>query len=157
MALFKSDTKQEKAEKSPAPALVPAPAPARPAAAGTSSAGAGIASPAPAPAPRPLPPPVPVPPPVPMPAPAPAMPGRIVPYRLTAEDCERILEARARPSQHGAEHHPGDVVPLVIVRWSTTGISGQAFLDGNDALWIRSASCDQDANGAWFASPKAGT
>lgn len=76
----------------------------------------------------------------------------------------------------GNQHVAGDVVPLLIVRiwpeeypegspvcmdylpgvtpfWeiplSTTGVNGQAFLDGNDTLWITSAP-EGDFNGAWM-------
>lgn len=46
-------------------------------------------------------------------------PGRVVHYRLTAQDCERILQDRARALnaiQRGTQPRPGDVVPLMIVK-----------------------------------------
>ena len=75
----------------------------------------------------------------------------------------------------GNHHRPGDIVPLLVVRvwpdeyktdssfcrdvipgqeyeWtfpkSAYGINGQAFLDGNDTLWITSAP-QAEANGCW--------
>lgn len=41
----------------------------------------------------------------------------------------------------GNEVHEGDVVPMIIVRvWSPTTVNGQAFMDGNDVLWVTSAT-----------------
>lgn len=74
----------------------------------------------------------------------------------------------------GNQHHAGDIVPLIIVRvwenefpnpvapnWlpgdeepefheplSSYGVNGQAFLDGNDSLWVTSAP-HGDFIGAW--------
>lgn len=75
----------------------------------------------------------------------------------------------------GNEPYPGDVVPLLVVRvwpnefnegsavscdhdpgdeplWafpkSHYGVNGQAFLDGNDVLWVTSAP-QGDGNGFW--------
>ena len=54
----------------------------------------------------------------------------------------------------------GDVVPLVVVRvWpnefgeGVPGVNGQAFLDGNDALWITSAKEGTDP-GTWAWPPR---
>jgi hypothetical protein len=76
----------------------------------------------------------------------------------------------------GNQHSAGDVVPMIVVKiwpeeypeggpvcmdyvpntnphWdvplSTAGINGQAFLDGNDTLWITSAP-EGDFNGGWM-------
>lgn len=82
----------------------------------------------------------------------------------------------------GNQHSAGDVVPLLIVRvwegeyssdssvcldypagdseleWSFPkshwGVNGQAFLDGNDTLWITSAP-EGEFNGAWEWPPRA--
>lgn len=101
-------------------------------------------------------------------------PGRIVHYRLAPGDCRRIDDQRIGTSLHGNRPSPGDVVPLLVVRvwdhefdpersvgfynasgdveWtfpkSHYGINGQAFLDGNDTLWVTSAP-QADANGCW--------
>lgn len=44
--------------------------------------------------------------------------GRIVQYRLTNQDCQRILQDRARAGslQRGNHPRPGDIVPLMVVR-----------------------------------------
>jgi hypothetical protein len=81
----------------------------------------------------------------------------------------------------GNQQHAGDVVPLLIVRvWpdeystdsavcrdyvagkdgepefsfplSSCGVNGQAFLDGNDSLWVCSAP-QGEFNGAWNWPP----
>lgn len=83
----------------------------------------------------------------------------------------------------GNHHQAGDIVPLLVVRvwdneyrpdqsfcrdylpgddtepeWtfskSSYGVNGQAFLDGNDTLWITSAP-QADANGCWDWPPRA--
>lgn len=124
--------------------------------------------------------------------------GRIVHYRLTADDVKRIVDRRNRHveeihwrNEHGGDGirverafdgnvpQPGDIVPLLIVRvwpseysphqqvgrahdsgnveWhlpaSTFGVNGQAFLDGNDALWVTSAP-EGDFRGAWSWPPR---
>ena len=54
----------------------------------------------------------------------------------------------------------GDVVPLVVVKvWpneygdGVPGVNGQAFLDGNDALWIASAK-EGTEPGTWAWPPR---
>lgn len=54
----------------------------------------------------------------------------------------------------------GDVVPLVVVKvWpneygeGVPGVNGQAFLDGNDALWITSAK-EGTEPGTWAWPPR---
>jgi hypothetical protein len=91
--------------------------------------------------------------------------SRIVHYRLSAHDVEQITRRRTDSRSirarldavpptwpAGAQAHVGnpvsvgDLVPLLIVRvWpnefgeAVAGVNGQAFLDGNDVLWITSA------------------
>lgn len=105
--------------------------------------------------------------------------GRIVHYRLSAGDIERIQMRRAK--NFGGNHHrTGDLVPLIIVRvwpdeytasnsrygisepdgtvrWvdvrSHFGVNGQALLDGNDSLWVCSAP-EGDEPGMWSWAPK---
>lgn len=94
--------------------------------------------------------------------------GRTVLYTLTAQDAEAVNRRRttgasiaerikqgvmtSEPPHRsvwpvgaqahiGNEAHEGDVVPMVIVRvWSETTVNGQALLDGNDVLWVTSAT-----------------
>ena len=83
--------------------------------------------------------------------------GRIVHYRLTAEDAEKInrrrTDAQANMDRHrehktGAQVHVGNVVveghcfPMMIVQvWGNTeesAVNGQVMLDGNDLFWATS-------------------
>lgn len=96
--------------------------------------------------------------------------GRIVHYKLSAEDATQInrrrtngesiakrikqevvtLESGTVPQWPlGAQAHignvvaEGDVFPMLITRvWpnDTHGVNGQVFLDGNDALWATSVA-----------------
>lgn len=85
--------------------------------------------------------------------------GRIVHYRLSANDVEASTRRRVQPqaphkpewpkgaqAHVGNPHGVGQIVPLlVVVVWPNEhgpdfdGVNGQAFLDGNDVLWICSA------------------
>ena len=60
----------------------------------------------------------------------------------------------------GNQASAGDVVPLVVVKvWPNEygegipGVNGQAFLDGNDALWITSAK-EGTKPGTWAWPPR---
>ena len=79
--------------------------------------------------------------------------GRIVQYVLSKEDVEQINRRRVEGVGHGkdwpqgAQAHVGNqasagaVVPAIVV-WphhnEDSTFNGQAFLDGNDVLWITS-------------------
>lgn len=96
--------------------------------------------------------------------------GRIVQYRLTADQAQQINKRRAdfarfrgtpEYSDTGYAAHvgnfaqAGDIVPLLVVRaWSPgTGVNGQAFLDGTDNLWVTSAT-EGDNDGQWSWPPR---
>lgn len=85
--------------------------------------------------------------------------GRIVRYRLSAQDATLVnrrrttgesIAQRMQQSQWslGAQAHignevkEGDVYPMIIVRvWGDTpssSVNGQVFLDGSDTLWVTS-------------------
>lgn len=87
--------------------------------------------------------------------------GRIVHYRLSAQDAEQIMRRRTSgkaiadriPEGRwpvGAQAHignsveEGDVFPMLISRiWGDTpesAVNGQVFLDGNDVLWVTSTT-----------------
>jgi len=89
--------------------------------------------------------------------------GRVVQYRLSADDAEQINRRRTNghkirermeldPPQWpaGAQAHigneakEGQAVPMLIVAvWGdtpTSAVNGQAFLDGNDVLWVTSVA-----------------
>jgi hypothetical protein len=105
--------------------------------------------------------------------------GRIVHYRLSADDAEQINRRRttgasiamrmkygddpqlkAWPSgaqaHIGNEAREGDVYPMLIVDvWGidpSSSVNGQVFLDGNDVLWATSRSIgDQPGTWSWPA------
>lgn len=83
--------------------------------------------------------------------------GRIVHYKLTAQDAEAVNRRRKEADQNRQNHRDaalgyvahlgnfaseGDVYPMLIVRvWGSTpesSVNGQVFLDGNDTLWVAS-------------------
>ena len=89
--------------------------------------------------------------------------GRIVHYTLTDQDAVEINRRRTTGSKiaeriklntetssawplgaqaHiGNEAHAGNVFPMLVVSVLTpTCVNGQAFLDGNDCLWVTSAT-----------------
>ena len=103
--------------------------------------------------------------------------GRIVHYRLTAQDAETINRRRsdcASISERlsggewppGAQAHVGNpeaegtVLPMMIVRvWpdeggpGIPGVNGQVILDGNDSLWKTSIH-EGTAPGEWSWPPR---
>lgn len=97
--------------------------------------------------------------------------GRIVHYKLTAIDAGRIEYDRelrgsspvavgTLPVRAGNPVREGVVVPLIIVCvWPNEfgagkpGVNGQAFLDGNDSLWITSAG-EGTEPGQWSWPPR---
>lgn len=97
-------------------------------------------------------------------------PGRIVRYRLTAdqaaktnarrEDAKRNAD-KMRKDKPGFQAHigntcaEGDVYPMIIVVAHPDGkINGQTFLDGNDVLWVSNAEIG-DTPGSWAWPPRA--
>lgn len=80
--------------------------------------------------------------------------GRIIHYKLTEDDCRRIKGNRnglivTSHTSEGNTPQAGDVVPAIVVRvWSPGALNAQAFLDGNDSLWLMSI-VQGDANGQW--------
>jgi hypothetical protein len=105
--------------------------------------------------------------------PAPAGPGRIVHYRLTADDAAKInrrrtngpsIAGRIRTAEwpEGAQAHignvaiEGDYLPMMVVRCWDGGdlVNGQVFLDGNDQLWVTSVPMGTIA-GTWCWPPRA--
>lgn len=70
--------------------------------------------------------------------------GRIVQYTLSEHDAAQIYDARHGNGHRGNEARAGDVYPMVITRvWGPgpgAAVNGQVFLDGNDLLWVTSAT-----------------
>ena len=110
--------------------------------------------------------------------------GRIVHYRLSAQDAEQIMRRRTTSKSiadrmqilvHttgdeklvgwpvGAQAHigndakEGDTFPMLITKtWgdtATSAVNGQAFLDGNDVLWVTSASVGEGPS-SWSWPPR---
>ena len=80
--------------------------------------------------------------------------GRVVEYTLTEADAARIMAERTPFSGYGNASHPGDVVPLIVVRGrDERHVSGQAFLDAPQTLWIADAA-EGDAAGEWHYPAK---
>lgn len=100
--------------------------------------------------------------------------GRVVHYRLSAQDVEQInrrrttgksiaerLAERPFPFWHaGAQAHigndvaEGDTFPMLIVKtWGESAgsaVNGQVFLDGNDVFWATSRTVgDQPGTFSW--------
>jgi hypothetical protein len=64
-------------------------------------------------------------------------PGRTVLYKLTREDCLKVLDQK-KPCNVPS---PGDIVPAVTVRiWNDICFNGRAFLDGDVELWLCSVT-----------------
>ena len=80
--------------------------------------------------------------------------GRVVEYTLTEADAARIMAERTPFSGYGNASHPGDVVPLIVVRGrDERHVSGQAFLDAPQTLWVADAA-EGDAPGEWHYPAK---
>lgn len=94
--------------------------------------------------------------------------GRIVHYKLTADDAAAINRRRVADVGHsedwpeGAQAHVGNpasegqIVPAIVVSQLTgdpTVVNAQAFLDGNDSYWITSVHEGTD-NGQWSWPPR---
>jgi hypothetical protein len=83
--------------------------------------------------------------------------GASIAGRMQADPAQWPAGAQAHIGNHASA---GDTVPLVIVKvWPNEygegipGVNGQAFLDGNDTLWITSAREGTDA-GQWQWPPR---
>jgi hypothetical protein len=95
--------------------------------------------------------------------------GRIVHYRLSANDCGAINKRRKDAEKSGfagqdsgAIVHTGNTVeegqeyPLVITRsWSGVHVNGQVLLDGNDTLWVTSRG-EGPKDGQWHEYARCG-
>ena len=98
--------------------------------------------------------------------------GRIVHYKLTQDDAKFMNKRRedaqkniekVRDESIGYQLHvgnavsEGDTVPMIVVSVvndnESNTVNGQAFLDGNDTLWITSAPKGED-NGQWNYPPR---
>ena len=80
--------------------------------------------------------------------------GLMVLYRLTAADVVKVNHYREiRPGIQRDVGYPvseGERTPMVITQASHGAVNGQAFLDGNDSLWVVDAA-EGDEPGQWEA------
>lgn len=95
--------------------------------------------------------------------------GRIVHYHLFKDEADKTNARRAdatknvnkmREERPGFQAHvgnsvyEGEVVPMIITKaWSADCVNGQVLLDGNDSLWVTSAS-KGDQPGQWQWPPR---
>lgn len=96
--------------------------------------------------------------------------GRIVHYVLSKEDAEAINRRRVPTAGHGegwpagAQAHvgnsarEGEIVPAIVV-WphdnEPQSFNGQAFLDGNDTLWLTSVAYSAESKPrTWHWPPR---
>ena len=87
--------------------------------------------------------------------------GEIVLYALTPEDIEEVCQRRYRgPLFGGGVPHYWHTVPAIVVWVHDDGgktFNGQAFLDGNDTLWVRDVLYDAAGKpGTWRWNRTAG-
>lgn len=102
--------------------------------------------------------------------------GRIVLYRITAQDAKNINKRRhdalstlragvedGVQLHYGREALEGDTYPMIVTRvWSEEGlVNGKVLLDGNDDLWVtRISECSLGAEnfksvlGHWVWPPR---
>lgn len=80
--------------------------------------------------------------------------GEIVSYKLTQNQASAINHRRGLHPSSGNSVRPGDTVPVVVVRvWPENRINGQAILDGEDNIWVTSATYAADGvhlPGTWL-------
>jgi len=82
--------------------------------------------------------------------------GDVVHYRLTEADAKEVNFWREHPGgitgpvqlARGNPLVAGERVPCWIIKVSGDRINGQCLLDGNDSLWVKSAT-EGDEPGQW--------
>ena len=82
--------------------------------------------------------------------------GRIVHYRLSAQDAAIIRDRRAATGAHGNPALDGDVYPAEVVRtfeFDSQAANLQVKLDGEDTYWATSRT-EGDGPGTWFWPPR---
>lgn len=73
--------------------------------------------------------------------------GEMLHYRIAKDDAaERNDLRKTAAHQHqGHKLEAGDEVPFLVTKLGNDGkFNGQAFLDGNDTLWIRNVTLGDD-------------
>jgi len=81
--------------------------------------------------------------------------GRIVLYMISRENAEEVNRRHIQNAGSvGQLLLGGEVVPAIVV-WphTDTNFNGQAFLDGNDSLWLTSVE-EGVGPGKWYWPPR---
>jgi hypothetical protein len=81
--------------------------------------------------------------------------GRIVHYVLGKGDVKSIEAYRSEQHVEGGMMEEGQIVPMIITKVLNGGpaVNGQAYLDGPDILWVRSA-LQGDGPRNWMWPPR---
>lgn len=76
---------------------------------------------------------------------------------MTVEDVRLVTQRRAAGLRlwYGDAVHPGDILPMIIVKvWDNGSVNGQVFLDGDDTCWVTSVTLGEGpGHFAWPPSP----
>ena len=73
--------------------------------------------------------------------------GDVLLYKVEKDDASErnLLRNTAADKHEGHKVAAGDVVPLIVTKLGNDGkFSGQAFLDGNDTLWVKNTTLGDD-------------
>lgn len=73
--------------------------------------------------------------------------GEMLVYRVPKDDAEEHngLRNTAADKHQGHKIKSGDEVPLIVTALGNEGkFNGQAFLDGNDTLWVKGTTLGED-------------
>lgn len=73
--------------------------------------------------------------------------GEVLHYRIGKEDAaERNDLRKTAAHQHqGHKIDTGEVVPFIVTKLGNDGkFNGQAFLDGNDTLWVKNTTLGEE-------------
>ena len=79
--------------------------------------------------------------------------AKIAQYVRSEEDAKPTNQRRLEGVGHGNQVSVGDVAPAIVVgpnNDKASSFNGQAFLDGNDVIWITSVPYDATSTpGTW--------
>lgn len=81
--------------------------------------------------------------------------GSVLHYRIPKDDIAEANDLRKTAAHQHSGHkiEAGDVVPLIVTALGKEGkFNGQAFLDGNDTLWVK--TCTMGENEGQCTWPK---
>lgn len=73
--------------------------------------------------------------------------GDLLLYRVPKDDAEERNDLRKTAAHQHSGHkvEAGEVLPFIVTALGKDGkFNGQAFLDGNDTLWVKNATLGDD-------------